>query len=34
MGSASITAANGKETVERAVAEIPDLILMDFVMPV
>ena len=33
MGFDSITAANGKEAVERAIAEKPDLILMDFVMP-
>lgn len=33
LGFESITAANGKEAVERAITEKPDLILMDFVMP-
>jgi two-component system, cell cycle response regulator DivK len=33
MGFETITAANGKEAVERSLAEKPDLILMDFVMP-
>ena len=33
MGFEPITAANGKEAVEKAIEEKPDLILMDFVMP-
>ena len=33
MGFETITAANGKEAVERSLAEKPDLILMDIVMP-
>ena len=33
MGFASITAKNGKEGVFRAIAEKPDLILMDAMMP-
>ena len=33
MGFEPITASNGKEAVERAITEKPDLILMDFVMP-
>jgi two-component system OmpR family response regulator len=33
MGFEPITAGNGKEAVEKAIAEKPSLILMDFVMP-
>ena len=33
MGFAVITAKNGKEGVETAIIEKPDLILMDFMMP-
>jgi CheY-like chemotaxis protein len=33
MGFEPITASNGKEAIERALADKPDLILMDFVMP-
>jgi two-component system cell cycle response regulator DivK len=33
MGFAALTAKNGKEGVEIATAEKPDLILMDFMMP-
>ena len=33
MGFETITAANGKEAIERSLAEKPALILMDFVMP-
>lgn len=33
MGFAGITAKNGKEGIEAAVAEKPDLIMMDFMMP-
>lgn len=32
-GHQVVTAANGEEGVEKAIAEIPDLILMDVVMP-
>jgi CheY-like chemotaxis protein len=34
MGFDPIIAANGKEAIERAIVEKPDLILMDFVMPI
>ena len=33
MGFAGITAKNGKGGVETAIAEKPDLIMMDFMMP-
>ena len=33
MGFAGITAKNGKEGIEAAIAEKPDLIMMDFMMP-
>jgi CheY-like chemotaxis protein len=33
MGFAGITAKNGKEAVEIATAELPNLIMMDFMMP-
>ena len=33
MGFEPITAADGKEAVQKAIAEKPDLIRMDFVMP-
>jgi CheY-like chemotaxis protein len=33
MGFAAITAENGKEGVERAIREKPDLIFMDIMMP-
>jgi two-component system, cell cycle response regulator DivK len=32
-GFAAITAKNGKEGIETAIAEKPDLILMDIIMP-
>jgi CheY-like chemotaxis protein len=33
MGFATITSQNGKECIEKALAEKPDLILMDIMMP-
>jgi CheY-like chemotaxis protein len=33
MGFAGITAKDGKEGIEAAIAEKPDLIMMDFMMP-
>ena len=34
MGYAVVTASNGKEGVEMAAAEVPDLIVLDIMMPV